>query len=117
MKIEIQAAYGSGKDIHVYKQAGVPPFAIFKVGMGGPTLPGSSTKKNRLGPVGYINLEEGYAQHLHNLHSGNIEIALKTANNPEFAILTSSTGEQVKNFDFNSNYPANFKSLVQQKSR
>lgn len=59
--VRIQAAYGSSKDVSVYAGAGVDPEHIFKV----------SGSKRR----GCVSLEDGYAQHLHDLHSGRVSIA------------------------------------------
>jgi hypothetical protein len=59
--VKIQAAYGSSKDVPVYSSAGVDAEHIFKV----------SGSKRR----GCVSLEDGYAQHLHDLHSGRVSIA------------------------------------------
>ena len=59
--IKIQAAYGSSKDVAVYSSAGVDHERIFSV----------SGSKRR----GCVALEDGYSQHLHDLHSGRISVA------------------------------------------
>lgn len=105
MHLQIQAAYGSGKDVNVYKQAGVLPSGIFKVSALA-HLPGTSmraSRKNRFSN-GYISLEEGYAQHLNDLHSGNVEIASKPAKNPEFSSLITAQFLLTKN-NLTSNPP------------
>nr|CAD2140046.1 unnamed protein product [Meloidogyne enterolobii] len=61
----VQAAYGSTKDIPVYSNAGLDPERIFRVG-------GGHRRKHTLDCV---SLENGYSPHLHDLHSGRIEIA------------------------------------------
>ncbi|KAI6187910.1 Protein retinal degeneration B [Aphelenchoides besseyi] len=59
--LKIQAAYGSSKDVSVYSAAGVDAEHIFKV----------SGSRRR----GCVSLEDGYAQHLHDLHAGRVAIA------------------------------------------
>ncbi|KAI6241593.1 DDHD domain-containing protein [Aphelenchoides fujianensis] len=59
--LQIQAAYGSSKDVAVYTAAGVDAEHIFKV----------SGSRRR----GCVSLEDGYAQHLHDLHAGRVAIA------------------------------------------
>lgn len=61
----VQAAYGSTKDIPVYSNAGLDPERIFRVG-------GSHRRKHS---SDCVSLENGYSPHLHDLHSGRIEIA------------------------------------------
>jgi hypothetical protein len=59
--VKIQAAYGSSKDVPVYTAAGVDQEHIFKVA-------GSRRR-------GCVSLEDGYTQHLHDLHAGRVPIA------------------------------------------
>lgn len=72
MGVKIQAAYGSGKDVTVYSAAGVDTEHIIKV----------TGSKRR----GCISLEDGYAQHLHDLHSGRVAIAQAVVNNSNLVI-------------------------------
>uniref|UniRef100_A0AC34RFZ1 DDHD domain-containing protein n=1 Tax=Panagrolaimus sp. JU765 TaxID=591449 RepID=A0AC34RFZ1_9BILA len=61
MGIIIHAAYGSSKDVTVYSNAGIEQDRIFSVSGG----------KRR----GCVALEDGYAQHLHDLHAGRVSVA------------------------------------------
>ncbi|CAD5221268.1 unnamed protein product [Bursaphelenchus xylophilus] len=72
MGVKVQAAYGSGKDIGVYSAAGIDGDHIFKV----------HGNKRR----GCISLEDGYVQHLHDLHSGRIPIAQTVSSNSALVI-------------------------------
>lgn len=60
--IKIQAAYGSNKDVSVYTNAGIDTERVFSV---------SSSSKRR----GCISLDDGYAQHLHDLIAGKVSFA------------------------------------------
>lgn len=66
-RIKIQAAYGSSKDVTVYSNAGIDSDRIFSV---------SGHKRK-----GCILLEDGYSQHLHDLHSGRITVAQPVVSN------------------------------------
>jgi hypothetical protein len=59
--LKIQAAYGSNKDVPVYANSGVEADRIFSV---------SSSKRR-----GCVSLEDGYAQHLHDLIAGRVSVA------------------------------------------
>lgn len=59
------AAYGSAKDVHVYSSVGIEPTSIYKVC-------GSLTSKKRC--TFCITLDSGYANHLHSINFGEIEI-------------------------------------------
>uniref|UniRef100_A0A7E4UTF1 DDHD domain-containing protein n=1 Tax=Panagrellus redivivus TaxID=6233 RepID=A0A7E4UTF1_PANRE len=59
--LKLQAAYGSNKDVPVYAGVGIEPDRIFSV----------SHHKRK----GCVSLEDGYAQHLHDLHAGRVTVA------------------------------------------
>ncbi|KAF7635329.1 DDHD domain-containing protein [Meloidogyne graminicola] len=79
----VQAAYGSSKDIPVYSNAGLEHECIFIVG--------SSHRRKHL--IDCISLENGYSPHLHDLHSGRIEIAQPV----EYFIANKSTNKNINN--------------------
>ncbi|CAD5215318.1 unnamed protein product [Bursaphelenchus okinawaensis] len=87
MGVKVQAAYGSGKDIGVYSAAGIDGEQIFKV----------HGSKRR----GCISLEDGYAQHLHDLHSGRVPLAQAVVSNSSLVIennFFTATPQQSRNF-------------------